>query len=366
MPSSHLDSSSSSSSSYSSSMSSSSYPSSMSSSASSQPMSMHSSSSSSNKSSPSDSTSGDDSHSYSSSKRSHDSHVHSEKKRRIQLSGLGAALFYGLVSICITFFNKAVLSSYKFPYSNALTLAQMLFSTVFMYFLKLGGIIDVPDFRLNTAQQVLPLSVCFMGMVVTGLAGLHYVSIPVFGTLRRLTTFIVMGGQMLLLGKSTPIKEQQSIYVMVGGAILAGWGDMSFSFVGYVLIFANCAVTAGYLLFIPKIKNETSLSEMGLMFYNNVLSMPLVFFLMVTTELSELHEFPYWSDIGFLFCFAMSVVLAFLLNLAIFMCSTINEPLVTSVTGQIKVIVTTGLGLVLFHDVEYTHMLAIGLLTSFL
>jgi hypothetical protein len=37
---------------------------------------------------------------------------------------------------------------------------------------------------------------------------------------------------MLILGKSTPTKEQHSIYVMVGGAILAGWGDMSFNFIG--------------------------------------------------------------------------------------------------------------------------------------
>ena len=42
--------------------------------------------------------------------------------------GLGVALFYGAISVSITLFNKAVLSSWHFPHSNFLTLAQVAFS----------------------------------------------------------------------------------------------------------------------------------------------------------------------------------------------------------------------------------------------
>lgn len=56
---------------------------------------------------------------------------------------------------------------------------------------------------------------------------------------------------------------------------------------------------------------------------------------------------------------------AFLLNLCIFKCTTINSPLATSVTGQIKDILTMGLGLLLFQDVSYHPVNVLGLLVGF-
>jgi len=53
--------------------------------------------------------------------------------------------------------------------------------------------------------------------------------------------------------------------------------------------------------------------------------------------------------------------LAFLLNYAIFLCTTVNSALVTSVVGQIKTIATTVIGLFLFGDVIITVMNSVGL-----
>lgn len=58
----------------------------------------------------------------------------------------------------------------------------------------------------------------------------------------------------------------------------------------------------------------------------------------------------------------MSSLQAFLLNYTIFLCSTYNSPLVTSVTGQIKAVVQTIGGLFLFGAVPLTTSLMIGLL----
>ena len=61
----------------------------------------------------------------------------------------------------------------------------------------------------------------------------------------------------------------------------------------------------------------------------------------------------------------LSASQAFLLNLCIFKCTTINSPLATSVTGQIKDILTMGLGLLLFQDVSYHPVNVLGLLVGF-
>jgi hypothetical protein len=59
-----------------------------------------------------------------------------------------------LISTSITFFNKATLSVYDFPYSNTLTLGQMLFATVALYFMKSTNIISYKDFSFSTAKAV--------------------------------------------------------------------------------------------------------------------------------------------------------------------------------------------------------------------
>lgn len=52
---------------------------------------------------------------------------------------------------------------------------------------------------------------------------------------------------------------------------------------------------------------------------------------------------------------------AFLLNYLIFLCSTVNSPLTTSITGQLKNILQTLVGLFLFGDVIPTMAFGVGL-----
>lgn len=60
----------------------------------------------------------------------------------------------------------------------------------------------------------------------------------------------------------------------------------------------------------------------------------------------------------------MSSVQAFLLNYLIFLCSIVNSPLTTSITGQIKNILTTVMGFFLFGGMPMTIAAALGLSTS--
>jgi len=273
-------------------------------------------------------------------------------------------LAYGVTSTSITFFNKAVLSVYDFKYSMTLTLVQMVFSLLLSLFMKRIGLIRLADFDLKTARASLPLAFFFTGMVFSGLAPLHSVNVPMYGALRRITTFLVIIGERVFLTKKTPTDEILSVCFMVFGAMIAGLGDLTFSLEGYVLVFINCIFTALYLVYIPKTTAETKLNEFGLMFYNNLLSIPFVFILVIVIESQAVASYPLFSDLGFWTCFVMSSVQAFLLNYFIFLCSTINSPLTTSITGQLKNIFTTFIGLFLFKDVTMTRLLGSGLILS--
>src|SRR4051812_14928706 len=106
-----------------------------------------------------------------------------------------ACLFYGIISIGITFFNKIVLSTYEFQWPNLMTLSQLIFSLLFLIILKRIHLISYAPLDYKTCIHTSPLSLSFLATVLTGLAALKYLNIPMFNSLRRLTTLITMAGE---------------------------------------------------------------------------------------------------------------------------------------------------------------------------
>jgi drug/metabolite transporter (DMT)-like permease len=112
-----------------------------------------------------------------------------------------------------------------------------------------------------------------------------------------------------MLNRIIPMDEQSSVVAMMVGAILAGWGDLEFHLIGYVLIVINCLFTAGYLIFIKQTQS-LGLGEFALMYYNNIAAVPLYIVIILFTEIRSVIHFPYLFDPGFLvrviftfFCF---------------------------------------------------------------
>jgi len=182
-----------------------------------------------------------------------------------------------------------------------------------------------------------------------------------FNSLRRATTLITMVGESYLLGSRNTRLVQLTVWLMILGAMLAGAFDLDFSLVGYVLVGLNCVFTAAYLLLIAKLGKSSGLNSFGLMFYNNAQSLPLVLLICaVNGDFDEVGSYDYLLDPSFLLCFLFQSALAFLLNYSIFLCTQINSALATSVTGQMKNIVTTAVGYVAFGDVTFSAWNTVG------
>lgn len=206
-------------------------------------------------------------------------------------------------------------------------------------------------------------------MVLTGLASLKYLNIPMFNTLRRLTTLFTMFGESYLLGAKNSISVQASVWLMIVGAIVAGLADFDYSPIGYALVFANCAFTAMYLLYIAKLGKSSNMNTFGMMYVNNIQSLPLIIIICIVNgdfAAGELPSYSYLFDYDFIACFLFQSGLAFLLNYSIFLCTNVNSALATSVTGQIKNIATTAVGYFSFGDVTYSVWNVIGLVLGVL
>ena len=198
----------------------------------------------------------------------------------------------------------------------------------------------------------------------------------------------VMVGEFVVLDKTPSLSNVVSVALMMLGGLVAGVTDLMYTFPGYVMVSVLVVSTACYLLLIKLLRSSTGLSDAGLLWCNNVLAMPLMlaYTAVATDELQRVQSFPRLFDGSFIAFLILSASQAFLLNLCIFRCvactcarafvlaanpmlttanacvrashalslrrcrrcTNINSPLVTSVTGQIKDVLTTTLGFVMF------------------
>merc|ERR1712086_365109 len=59
--------------------------------------------------------------------------------------------------------------------------------------------------------------------------------------------------------------------IMLFGAVLAAWNDISISPIGIFWMIGNCISSSGYVLYMKHATQKVNLSKFGMVFYNNVL-----------------------------------------------------------------------------------------------
>lgn len=276
---------------------------------------------------------------------------------------IGLCLLYGCTSISITFFNKAVFSVYAFNFPCLVTLLQILVCLTYLLTASAASRITLPPLTLSLARTVYPLTFCWWTYVVSGLIALRYLNVPMFSTLRKATALLVLVGERVFLGRQAPAPIWAAISVMCSGGLIAGATDLTFSLPGYVFVSICCVATALYLVLIVRVGASTKLDTFGLLYYNNVLSLPLMaaYILCFTSELQDVVSFPRLHEPRFWAFLLFSASQATVLNLAIFFCTKVNSPLATTVTGQAKDLITVSVGLFIFGDVKISGPNLVGL-----
>lgn len=214
--------------------------------------------------------------------------------------GLLAALLYGATSIAITFFNKAVFFVWHFDYAISISLVQVALSLVLFRVLCSAGLIQLPTISLPVLRQATPLAVFWCLNVLSGIFTLEFMSIPMFSTLRRLTTVIVLFGEHMILRKYASVRVWLSVGVMTVGALVAVAGDLDFNPLGYACVTINNLCTAAYLLLIQMTKSHLQVSNLQLLFLMNMCSFPFLCAASVAFEASAVVAYPYLRDPAFL------------------------------------------------------------------
>ncbi|KNA04870.1 hypothetical protein SOVF_195690, partial [Spinacia oleracea] len=242
-------------------------------------------------------------------------------------------------------FNKAALSSYKFPYVNVITLLQLICSCIFLYIMRQWNIISfTKDVSLrtvdnpiilvpfNTLVQTLPLALSYLLFMLVSMESVRGISVPMYTTLRRTTVAFTMVVEYL-------VSRQKHSLLVVGSY-------------GVVLLSNLC--TAIYLTSIARLGKSSGLNSFGLMWCNGIICGPI---LLLSTflqgDLQKLISFPHLSSPGFQAVMLLSCVMAFFLNYTVFWNTALNSALTQTICGNLKDVFTIGLGWLLFGGLPF-------------
>jgi len=146
--------------------------------------------------------------------------------------------------------------------------------------------------------------------------------------------------------------------MVVIGCFIAGAGDLSFDLKGYVLALTSCFLQASYLLLVEFSGTKQGVGTNELLVYNASLSLPfLAVVLLITGEgksalLGVSSAAREVGSVQLLLLLAVTSLAGVGLNFSMFLCTTLNSALTTTIVGTLKGVAATFLGFFLLGGVE--------------
>lgn len=278
---------------------------------------------------------------------------------------LFAAVSYGIASMAMVFINKAMLMQYA--QSMTLLTLQQIATTLLLHFARVLGYTKARGFNVETAKRLILVSLFYNANVAFALASLKGVNIPMYIAIKRLTPLAVLIAGYFS-GKGIPtIQVTLSVILTAAGVIIAALGDFSFDLFGYGMAFTSVFFQTMYLVLVERSGAEDGLSSVEIMFYNSVLSVPFLLFLIIATgefpdSLSIL--FAKSTSLSFLVILILSLVMGIVLNYTMFLCTIVNSALTTTIVGVLKGVGSTTLGFVLLGGVQVHALNVTGLVIN--
>ncbi|KAL2823976.1 GDP-mannose transporter 1 [Aspergillus cavernicola] len=278
-----------------------------------------------------------------------------------------SVLAYCGSSILMTVMNKYVLSGADFNLNFCLLFIQSLVCIIAIQTCKSVGLITYRDFNLDEARKWFPITLLLIGMIYTGSKALQFLSIPVYTIFKNLTIILIAYGEVLWFGGgSVTGLTLFSFGLMVFSSIIAAWADIKHAVesngdasskvstlnAGYIWMMINCLCTSSYVLGMRKRIKLTNFKDFDTMFYNNLLSIPV---LIVCSGVLEdwspenvARNFPSVDRNGILFAMILSGLSTVFISYTSAWCVRVTSSTTYSMVGALNKLPIAVSGLVFF------------------
>ncbi|KAJ5179611.1 hypothetical protein N7492_002821 [Penicillium capsulatum] len=269
-------------------------------------------------------------------------------------------------SILMTVMNKYVLSGLDFNLNFLLLMVQSLVCIAAIQTCKSMGLITYRDFNIDEARKWFPITLLLIGMIYTGSKALQFLSIPVYTIFKNLTIILIAYGEVLWFGGSVTGMTLFSFGLMVLSSIIAAWADIKHAVessgdtsskvstlnAGYVWMLINCLCTSSYVLGMRKRIKLTNFKDFDTMFYNNLLSIPvLIVFTLLVEDWSAANlarNFPEVNRNGIFIAMVLSGLSSVFISYTSAWCVRVTSSTTYSMVGALNKLPIAVSGLVFF------------------
>ncbi|KAL2848469.1 hypothetical protein BJY01DRAFT_211822 [Aspergillus pseudoustus] len=277
-----------------------------------------------------------------------------------------SVLAYCGSSILMTVMNKYVLSGADFNLNFFLLCVQSVVCIITIQTCKAFGLIAYRDFNLDEARKWFPITLLLIGMIYTGSKALQFLSIPVYTIFKNLTIILIAYGEVLWFGGSVTGLTLFSFGLMVFSSIIAAWADIKHAVEsasdatatvstlnsGYLWMLINCLCTSSYVLGMRKRIKLTNFKDFDTMFYNNLLSIPVLIVLSGLMEdwspANVIRNFPPADRNGILFAMILSGLSTVFISYTSAWCVRVTSSTTYSMVGALNKLPIALSGLIFF------------------
>ncbi|KND01080.1 UDP-galactose transporter [Spizellomyces punctatus DAOM BR117] len=291
-----------------------------------------------------------------------------------QNTAVTAITSYCLSSILMTLTNKLVLSSYDFKLNFLLLAIQSVICVITLEIFGGLGLVSRRRFSWDDGKKWFIVSASLVAMIYTGSKALQHLSIPLFTIFKNLTIILIAYSERTLL-KGPPVTRLMLVafLMMVVSSIIAGWADLSTGkvlkptdsdsdmewIVAYGWMLSNCLTTAGFALLMKSKIREVGFKEFDTVFYNNLLSIPILVVACLLLEGGEAQKFyekysdperPSGEVYGLAIGILMSGVSSFGISYSTAWCMRVTSSTTYSMVGALNKLPIAVAGMIFFND----------------
>lgn len=293
-------------------------------------------------------------------------------------------LCYCGASILMTLTNKYVLSGYGFNLNFMLLAIQNIICVVAIQAGKSMGMITYRDFKTDEARKWFPISLLLISMIYSGSKAIQFLSVPVYTIFKNLTIILIAYGEVLWFGGSVTNMTLFSFGLMVLSSIVAAWADINAAInsyghdasetatvlsslnSGYIWMLINCLSSAAYVLGMRKRIKLTNFKDFDTMFYNNLLSVPVILicslFLEDWSQSNIDRNFPPKLRTNLLIAMVFSGLSSIFISYTSAWCVRVTSSTTYSMVGALNKLPIALSGLIFFDaPVTFPSVSAIGL-----
>lgn len=182
--------------------------------------------------------------------------------------------------------------------------------------------------------------------------------------LKNLTNFLVIFGDLYFFNKRYSLGVWATLLLMLASALCSAATDLAFNAAGYTWQLVNNLFTAGYSLMLRWVITQMGVitqrsggtDELGMVVYNNLLSIPMIFALIfITGEAGRLdQEVAIWH-MGFQVAALLSAVIGFWISVASMWFLSCTTATMFSLVGSLNKIPLAIVGMMLFKAPTSTN-----------